>query len=201
MKKIIQKNNPLTTTVLRAVLWRKLVWHGLCILRFITTYLIISVEYPTTKIENSICISSKMRSIQIMVHYYKTKKNGSLRPHFTTTPLYVYSVCTTRPGNCAITTKKANLPLKQSPFTHSHSTRNWASPIVILLFVVSNTSDTYYYLVKSPYYYYSSMNNQCCKFKSACVKSNSKVLCSAVSNPLNYHPELSSKNKTLYHNG
>lgn len=102
MKKIIQKNNPLTTTVLRAVLWRKLVWHGLCILRFITTYLIISVEYPTTKIENSICISSKMRSIQIMVHYYKTKKNGSLRPHFTTTPLYVYSVCTTRPGNCAI---------------------------------------------------------------------------------------------------
>lgn len=186
-------------------MWRKLVWHGLCILRFITTYLIISVEYPTTKIENSICISSKMRSIQIMVHYYyyynQNKKNGSLRPHFTTTPLYVYSVCTTRPGNCAITTKKANLPLKQSPFTHSHSTRNWASPIVILLFVVSNTSDTYY-LVKSPYYYYySSTNNQCCKFKSACVKSNSKVLCSAVSNPLNYHPELSSKNKTLYYNG
>merc|ERR1711997_946600 len=57
-------------------------------------------------------------------YYYNQnkKKNGSLRPHFTTTPLYVYSVCTTRPGNCAITTKKANLPLKQSPFTHSHST-------------------------------------------------------------------------------
>lgn len=111
MKKIIQKNNPLTTTVLRAVLWRKLVWHGLCILRITitTTYLIISVEYPTTKIENSICISSKMRSIQIMVHYYKTKKNGSLRPHFTTTPLYVYSVCTTRPGNCAITTTKKQI--------------------------------------------------------------------------------------------
>jgi len=166
-------------------LWRKLVWHGLCILRFttttttITTYLIISVEYPTTKIENSICISSKMRSIQIMVHYNQNKKNGSLRPHFTTTPLYVYSVCTARPGNCAITTtttKKANLPLKQSPFTHSHSTRNWASPIVILLFVVSNTSDTYY-LVKSPYYYYySSMNNQCCKFKSACVKKQFKSI-------------------------
>jgi hypothetical protein len=197
MKKIIQKNNPLTTTVLRAVLWRKLVWHGLCILRIIT-YLIISVEYPTTKIENSICISSKMRSIQIMVHYYKTKKNGSLRPHFTTTPLYVYSVCTTRPGNCAITTtKKANLPLKQSPFTHSHSTRNWASPIVIITICCF---EYFGYLVKSPYYY-SSMNNQCCKFKSACVKSNSKVLCSAVPNPLNYHPELSSKNKTLNHNG
>lgn len=123
MKK--NNNNPLTTTVLRAVLWRKLVWHGLCILRFTTTitYLIISVEYPTTKIENSICISSKMRSIQIMVHYYlllqsKQKKNGSLRPHFTTTPLYVYSVCTTRPGNCAITTtttKKAKLPFEAIP--------------------------------------------------------------------------------------
>lgn len=91
MKKIIQKNNPLTTTVLRAVLWRKLVWHGLCILRFITTYLIISVEYPTTKIENSICISSKMRSIQIMVHYYKTKKMAAWdhtlpQPHSTFTP-------------------------------------------------------------------------------------------------------------------
>ena len=45
---------------------------SLYLLRIIT-YLIISVEYPTTKIENSICISSKMRSIQIMVHN-KTKK-------------------------------------------------------------------------------------------------------------------------------
>ena len=150
MKKIIQKNNPLTTTVLRAVLWRKLVWHGLCILRIIT-YLIISVEYPTTKIENSICISSKMRSIQIMVHYYKTKKMAAWdhtlpQPHSTFTP-YVL----TRPGNCAITTKKAKIYHWSNPYlTHSHSTRNWASPYLLFW---KYFGYYYYYLVKSPYYY------------------------------------------------
>lgn len=165
-------------------MWRKLVWHGLCILRFtttttITTYLIISVEYPTTKIENSICISSKMRSIQIMVHYNQNKKKMAAwdhtlpQPHSTFTPYVLLDQAIVL---LLLLPKKANLPLKQSPFTHSHSTRNWASPIVILLFVVSNTSDTYY-LVKSPYYYYySSMNNQCCKFKSACVKKQFKSI-------------------------
>jgi len=126
-------NNPLTTTVLRAVLWRKLVWHGLCILRIIT-YLIISVEYPTTKIENSICISSKMRSIQIMVHYYKTKKNGSLRPHFTTTPLYVYSVCTTRPGKIVLL-----LPKKQI--------YHWSNPHLLIPIRPGTEQALSYYLL------------------------------------------------------
>lgn len=144
-------------------MWRKLVWHGLCILRFTTiTYLIISVEYPTTKIENSICISSKMRSIQIMVHYYyyynQNKKNGSLRPHFTTTPLSTFTPYVLLDQAIVLLL----LPKKQI--------YHWSNPyllipirpgteqanLVILLFVVSNTSDTYYYLVKSPYYYYLS---------------------------------------------
>jgi hypothetical protein len=169
---------------------------SLYLLRIIT-YLIISVEYPTTKIENSICISSKMRSIQIMVHYYKTKKMAAWdhtlpQPHSTFTPyvLLDQAIVLLLPKKQIYHWSNPHLLIPIRPGTEQ----------ALLLFVVSNTSDTYYYLVKSPYYY-SSKNNQCCKFKSACVKSNSKVLCSAVSNPLNYHPELSSKNKTLYHNG
>lgn len=181
MKK--NNNNPLTTTVLRAVLWRKLVWHGLCILRFTTTitYLIISVEYPTTKIENSICISSKMRSIQIMVHYNQNKKKMAAwdhtlpQPHSTFTPYVLLDQAIVL--LLLLLPKKQNYHLKQSLFTHSHSTRNWASKPRYIIWCF----EYFGYILPSEVpllllLKYSSMNNQCCKFKSACVKKRFKSI-------------------------